>query len=76
MTLWSSVIARAAVSAVDLWADVLLACDDEEETSEVVDAMVDTAARIAEEYGAECCCEEDWSDVEYAVHDAITAAGF
>lgn len=75
-SLWSSVVARAAATAVDLWTDVLAACDDEEETSEVVSAMVDTAARIAAEYGAVCCCKEDLLDVEDAVNAALDSAGF
>lgn len=75
-SLWSSVISRAAAMAVDLWVDALAACDDEEETSEVVDAMVDTAAGIAEDFGAVCYCEEDWLDVEDAVHAALDGAGF
>lgn len=78
MTLWSSVIARAAASAVDLWADVLAVYSntDDEEKELVFEAVVETAMGIAEEYDACCGCQEDVIDVEYAVHDAITAAGF
>jgi len=75
-SLWSSVVSRAAATAVDLWTDVLAICDNEEETSEVVSAMVDTAARIAEEFGAECCCEEDWLDVKDAVNAALDNVDF